>query len=111
MTRRELINNLLDCNMDKPVKLYLPEPSIDDNGELFEGFVFDIESAKNNTIIFQDWRKPRNTEKEKEKGKGQWNEQNNTIICSRCNTWFPKERKEFMLYCPYCGAEMKGSEE
>ena len=27
------------------------------------------------------------------------------IICSRCNTWFENdERREFMLYCPYCGA-------
>ena len=40
--------------------------------------------------------------------KGKWIENNKGVmICSCCNTWFPKERKEFMPNCPYCMAEME----
>ena len=33
---------------------------------------------------------------------------NETVSCSRCATWFPKERKPYLLYCGYCGAKMDG---
>ena len=31
---------------------------------------------------------------------------NKTVSCSRCATWFPKEREPYLLYCGYCGARM-----
>lgn len=33
---------------------------------------------------------------------------NDTISCSRCSTWFPKEREPYMNWCGYCGAKMGG---
>lgn len=42
--------------------------------------------------------------------KGKWIENDKgVIVCSCCNTWFPRERKEFMLSCPYCSAEMENA--
>ena len=42
----------------------------------------------------------------------QWNDNGNEILsCSRCATWFPKERVPYMLYCGYCGARMDGGSE
>lgn len=49
--------------------------------------------------------------KESAKHHAKWIENDKgAIVCSCCNTWFPKERKEFMWKCPYCFAEMRGSE-
>lgn len=33
---------------------------------------------------------------------------NGTISCSRCATWFQKEREPYLLWCGYCGAKMDG---
>lgn len=32
---------------------------------------------------------------------------NETVSCSRCQTWFPKERLPYMRICGYCGADMR----
>lgn len=41
------------------------------------------------------------------KRKGTWKDnENGTISCSECGTWFPKEREPFMRFCGYCGASM-----
>ena len=47
--------------------------------------------------------------KQKPEREGHWIENNNdTISCSRCNTWFHKdERYSYMRFCPYCRAKMK----
>ena len=41
-----------------------------------------------------------------------WIDNNNgTISCSYCYTWFYKDdRYSYMRYCPYCGAEMESEE-
>lgn len=37
-----------------------------------------------------------------------WNDNGNgTVSCSRCQTWFPKERLPYMRICGYCGADMR----
>ena len=42
---------------------------------------------------------------------GHWNDnQNGTVSCSRCSTWFPKEREPYMYWCGCCGAKMGGEE-
>lgn len=42
---------------------------------------------------------------------GRWKDNgNNTISCSRCGTWFQKERKPYLLWCGYCGAKMDGKD-
>ena len=33
---------------------------------------------------------------------------NGTVSCSRCATWFQKEREPYLLFCGYCGAKMDG---
>ena len=33
---------------------------------------------------------------------------NGTVSCSRCSTWFQKEREPYLLFCGYCGARMDG---
>ena len=39
----------------------------------------------------------------------QWKDNGNeTVSCSRCATWFPKEREPYLLYCGCCGAKMDG---
>ena len=49
---------------------------------------------------------------EPEPHNGKWIDNgNDTISCSRCATWFPKEREPFMHCCPYCFADMRGEEE
>ena len=35
---------------------------------------------------------------------------NDTISCSRCATWFQKEREPYLRFCGYCGAKMDGEE-
>lgn len=41
--------------------------------------------------------------------KGKWiDNENETISCSECGTWFPKERKPFLCFCGYCKADMRG---
>ena len=38
---------------------------------------------------------------------GRWKDNGNgTVSCSRCATWFPKEREPYMRFCGYCGAKM-----
>lgn len=38
---------------------------------------------------------------------GHWKDNSNgTVSCSRCQTWFQKEREPYLLYCGYCGAKM-----
>ena len=40
---------------------------------------------------------------------GRWKDNGNeTVSCSRCATWFPKEREPYMLHCGCCGARMDG---
>lgn len=41
-----------------------------------------------------------------------WIDNNNgTISCSHCNTWFHKDdRYSYMRYCPYCNIKMTESE-
>ena len=43
---------------------------------------------------------------------GHWKDNGNgTVSCSRCATWFQKEREPYLLYCGYCGAKMdRGTE-
>ena len=37
------------------------------------------------------------------------NNNNGTITCSHCGTWFNKDDRYFyMRYCPYCNKEMRG---
>ena len=44
----------------------------------------------------------------KEVPNGKWIENDKgALICSECHTWFENDRKEFMLFCPYCGAKME----
>ena len=31
---------------------------------------------------------------------------NGTVSCSRCSTWFQKEREPYLRFCGYCGAKM-----
>lgn len=31
---------------------------------------------------------------------------NGTVSCSRCLTWFQKEREPYLRFCGYCGAKM-----
>jgi len=31
---------------------------------------------------------------------------NGTVSCSRCSTWFQKERVPYLYFCGYCGAKM-----
>ena len=33
---------------------------------------------------------------------------NGTVSCSRCSTWFQKEREPYLRFCGYCGAKMDG---
>ena len=33
---------------------------------------------------------------------------NGTVSCSRCSTWFQKERVPYLRFCGYCGAKMNG---
>lgn len=35
---------------------------------------------------------------------------NGTVSCSRCSTWFQKEREPYLRFCGYCGAKMDGEE-
>ena len=46
---------------------------------------------------------------EQEPKTGHWNDNNNgTISCSYCHTWFNKDdRYSYMYYCPNCGAKME----
>lgn len=40
-----------------------------------------------------------------------WKDNNNgTVSCSRCSTWFQKERVPYLHFCGYCGAKMDGEE-
>lgn len=40
---------------------------------------------------------------------GQWKDnKNGTVSCSRCSTWFQKERVPYLRFCGYCGAKMDG---
>ena len=40
--------------------------------------------------------------------KGTWKDNGNgTVSCSECSTWFPAERKPYLLFCGYCGADMR----
>lgn len=60
MTVRELINELLNCNMDKEVKLWLDEPHDDGFGGTTNGYLFGIDDVCNRSyaeIKFTDWRK------------------------------------------------------
>lgn len=42
---------------------------------------------------------------------GYWKDNGNgTVSCSRCATWFPKEREPYLLFCGYCGAKMDGEQ-
>ena len=42
---------------------------------------------------------------------GHWKDNGNgTVSCSRCATWFQKEREPYLLYCGCCGAIMDGEE-
>ena len=41
MTVRELINELLDCNMDDEIKTYVQDPHEGEHGKS-EGYLFDI---------------------------------------------------------------------
>lgn len=34
------------------------------------------------------------------------NNGNETVSCSRCATWFQKEREPYLRYCGWCGAKM-----
>lgn len=36
---------------------------------------------------------------------------NGTVSCSRCSTWFQKERVPYLRFCGYCGARMDGKGE
>lgn len=44
---------------------------------------------------------------------GHWiNNQNGTISCSHCQTWFNKDdRYSYMRHCPYCNVKMQEVEE
>ena len=35
---------------------------------------------------------------------------NGTVSCSRCATWFQKEREPYLRFCGWCGAKMKEDE-
>lgn len=35
---------------------------------------------------------------------------NGTVSCSRCSTWFQKERVPYLRFCGYCGARMDREE-
>lgn len=40
------------------------------------------------------------------------NNDNGTVSCSHCHTWFYKDdRYSYMRCCPYCGAKMESEEE
>lgn len=42
------------------------------------------------------------------KRKGTWKDNGNgTISCSKCGTWFPKEREPYLCFCGWCGARMR----
>lgn len=50
--------------------------------------------------------------KQKPERKNYWIDNNNeTISCSSCHTWFHKDdRYSYMRFCPYCRAKMEESE-
>ena len=40
-------------------------------------------------------------------GHAKWKDNGNeTVSCSHCATWFPKEREPYLKYCGWCGAKM-----
>lgn len=40
--------------------------------------------------------------------RGEWiDNENETVSCSICKTWFPKERLPYLNYCGFCGAEQR----
>ena len=59
MTARELINELLNCDMDKDVELFMDKPHEDEYGHT-SGYVFDIQEVQRcsngSYIAFKDWR-------------------------------------------------------
>ena len=61
MTVKELINELLVCNMDAEVKLFLNEPHTIDTMQDSDGYLFSIDTIKRYEydveLEFKDWRK------------------------------------------------------
>ena len=56
----------------------------------FLGTVLKVESADVAPVVHAHWK----------------DNKNGTVSCSRCSTWFQKEREPYLRFCGYCGAKM-----
>lgn len=74
-------------------------PSIDGTGKptssedfrvQFIGTVLKVKSADVTPVVHAHWK----------------DNKNGTVSCSRCSTWFQKEREPYLRFCGYCGAKM-----